>query len=86
MSGKIPYAGTAAVGVHEVPKRKFAIPTCSKTGYPSRKRKKRMNMMTIIAKKAVQKKTVLMDFSFNNEGLAVLPEVPVVNRCKKFIF
>ena len=67
ISAKIPYEGVIAVGVHDVPKMKFTIPTCSKIGYPSRNRKKRMNVITITAKKAAQKKTVRMACSFKIE-------------------
>jgi hypothetical protein len=74
MSGKIPYRGTAAVGAQVSPDRKVSTPTCSKIGYPSRNKNRRMNETTITAKKAVKKNTVLIDCSLRNNRRAVPSE------------
>ena len=72
MSGKIPYKGSTAVGAQVSPKRKGMIPTSTKIGYPSRNKKRRMNVTTTTAKKAAKKNTVLIVFSFSTEKCAML--------------
>jgi hypothetical protein len=82
ISGKMPYRGGTAVGAQVSPKRKGMIPTSTKIGYPSRKRKRRMNVTTTTAKKAVQKNRVLIVRSFRNDKRA---DLSVVIRFR-FIF
>jgi hypothetical protein len=67
MSGKIPYNGSTAVGAQVSPKRKGMIPTSTKIGYPSRNRKRRINVTTTTAKDAVQKNRVLIARSLRND-------------------
>jgi hypothetical protein len=67
MSGKIPYSGSAAVGAQSGPRRNVSGPTCAKIRKPSRNKKSRMKVTTITAKKAVKKKTVLIDLSLRRE-------------------
>jgi hypothetical protein len=74
MSGKIPYNGMTAVGAQSGPRRKFGIPTWVKIGYPSRTKNRRINATTITAKKAVKKKTVLIDCSLSRDNRAIPAE------------
>jgi hypothetical protein len=67
MSGKIPNKGGTAVGAQVSPKRKGMIPTSTKIGYPSRNRKRRINVTTTTAKDAVQKNRVLIARSLRND-------------------
>jgi hypothetical protein len=67
MSGKIPYNGSTAVGAQVSPKRKGMIPTSTKIGYPSRNKKRRINVTTTTAKDAVQKNRVLIARSLRND-------------------
>ena len=80
MSGKIPYRGSTAVGAQVSPKRKGMIPTSTKIGYPSRNRKRRINVTTTTAKDAVQKNRVLIARSLRNDrraDLSVVIQVPI---------
>jgi hypothetical protein len=75
MSGKIPYKGSTAVGAQVSPNRKGMIPTSTKIGYPSRNRKRRMNVTTTTANDAVQKNRVLIARSLRNDKRADLSAV-----------
>jgi hypothetical protein len=86
MSGKIPYNGSAAVGAQSGPTMKFSGPTCVKIANPSRNKKSRMKVTTITAKKAVKKKTVLIDRSLKRENRAFPAEVARALPCRKMVF